>query len=37
LHISQEGKIEQAEESRFGLHAALVVVEVKAIDTGLGL
>ena len=30
-------EIEQAQQPGFGLHAALVVVEVKSVDTGLGL
>jgi hypothetical protein len=35
--FSDEGEIEQAQEPRFGLHAALVVMEVEGVDTGLCL
>lgn len=35
--LGEEGEIEQAQEPGFGLHAALVVMEVKSIDAGLGL
>ena len=35
--FGEEGEIEQAQEPGFGLQAALVVMEVKGVDTGLGL
>ena len=35
--FAEEGEIEQAQESGFGLQAALVVLEVKSVDAGLGL
>jgi len=35
--FGEEGEIEETQESWFGLHTALVVVEVKGVDTGLGL
>jgi hypothetical protein len=35
--FGEEGEIEQAQEPGFGLQAAFVVMEVKGVDTGLGL
>ncbi len=35
--FGEEGKVEQTQEARFGLQSALVMLEVKSVDAGLGL